>query len=42
MVMIEVLADEFDRHWWRDYTDILAGRFDQEEIHIRAMAAEKP
>jgi hypothetical protein len=42
MVMVEVLAPSFDRQWWRAYAATLAERFDQEEIHIRAIAAETP
>ena len=42
VVMVEVLVDAFDRAWWRAYADRLAGRFKQEEIHIRALLAETP
>ncbi len=42
MVMVEVLTDTFDRPWWRAYAEMLARRFDQEEIHIRALPAETP
>lgn len=40
VVMVEVLAPEFDRDWWRACSERLAKRFDQEEIHIRALPAE--
>jgi hypothetical protein len=40
--MVEVLVDRFDRAWWRAYADRLAARFEQEEIHIRALLAETP
>jgi hypothetical protein len=40
VVMVEVLVDRFDRAWWRAYADRLAARFEQEEIHIRALLAE--
>ena len=40
LVMVEVLAPEFDRLWWRACGERLARRFDQEEIHIRALPAE--
>jgi hypothetical protein len=42
MVMVEVLAPSFEREWWRGYAATLAGRFEQEEIHIRALPAETP
>jgi hypothetical protein len=40
VVMIEVVADAFDRPWWRDYADLLKERFSQESIHIRATSVE--
>jgi streptogramin lyase len=42
VVMVEVLADAFDRVWWREYAARLARRFDQEQIHVRALSAETP
>jgi len=42
VIMVEVLADEFEPAWWRDFGQTLAKRFDQEEIHIRALAAQVP
>lgn len=42
VVMVEVLAAEFDRPWWRTYAGTLAARFGQQEIHIRALPAETP
>ena len=42
MVMVEVLASAFDRAWWRAYATTLAGRFDEQEIHVRALPAEMP
>ena len=42
VVMVEVLATDFDRSWWRAYGEKLAVRFDQEAIHIRAIRAETP
>jgi hypothetical protein len=42
VVMVEVLAEDFDRAWWRAYADRLARRFDQEAIHVRALAAATP
>jgi hypothetical protein len=40
MMMVEVLVETFDRAWWREYADTLAARFEQQEIHIRALVAE--
>jgi hypothetical protein len=40
VVMVEVLADAFDKSWWREYADVLKKRFSQESIHIRAVVAE--
>ena len=42
MLMVEVFAQDFDRGWWRSYQEVLAERFQQEEIHIRAINAETP
>ncbi len=42
VLMVEVLTDEFDRQWWRQYQATLAARFQQEEIHVRALLAETP
>lgn len=42
VVMVEVLAPGFDRDWWRAFGGRLAKRFDQDEIHIRALPAEMP
>jgi hypothetical protein len=41
VIMVEVVVDNFDRHWWTQYRDRLAQRFDQEEIHARALAIER-
>ena len=41
VIMVEVVVDAFDRHWWRQYRDRLAQRFDQDEIHARALAIER-
>jgi hypothetical protein len=40
VVMVEIVTDGFDRAWWRDYAGTLARRFDQEAIHVRALAME--
>jgi hypothetical protein len=41
MMMVEVLVETFDRDWWQEYATTLATRFEQEEIHIRALVADK-
>ena len=41
VIMIEVVVDMFDRDWWSQYRDTLARRFDQDEIHARAIAIER-
>ena len=40
VVMIEVVARQFDRAWWRSYADTLADRFRQDAIHVRALQVE--
>ncbi len=40
VIMVEVVADRFDRTWWRTYTATLAERFRQESIHVRAMTVD--
>jgi hypothetical protein len=37
LVMVEVVVDDFDREWWQSYATRLAQRFDQDEMHIRAL-----
>ena len=41
VIMVEVVVEAFDREWWTHYRDRLAQRFDQEEIHARAIAIER-
>ena len=41
VIMIEVVVDVFDREWWSQYRQRLEQRFDQEEIHARAIAIER-
>ena len=41
VIMVEVVVDAFDRDWWIQYRDRLAHRFDQQEIHARAIAIER-
>jgi hypothetical protein len=40
VVIVEVVTDAFDREWWRGYAAMLARRFGQESIHVRAMVVE--
>jgi hypothetical protein len=40
MVMVEVVTETFDRASWRQYAAALAARFQQDTIHIRALAVE--
>ena len=40
MVMVEVVADRFDREWWQPYAVTLAARFRQDLIHVRALPVE--
>ena len=42
VLMVEVLTEEFDRDWWRQYRSTLEARFQQQEIHVRALKAETP
>jgi hypothetical protein len=41
VVMIEVVVEAFDRDWWAQYREGLEQRFDQEEIHARALPIER-
>ena len=36
VVMVEVVTEIFDRIWWRQYAAMLAVRFDQASIQLRA------
>ena len=40
VVMVEVVTGRFDRPWWRAYAEMLAVRFQQDTIHVRAMSIE--
>ena len=40
VVMIEVVTARFERQWWRTYSAMLAERFHQDTIHVRALAVE--
>jgi hypothetical protein len=42
VVMVEVIADAFDRPWWRDYRRVLEERFRQREVLVRAWPMEIP
>lgn len=40
VVMVEVVTDMFDQAWWRTYAAMLAERFGQDSIHVRAVPVE--
>jgi len=40
VVMVEVMTNTFDRAWWHGYAGMLAQRFGQESIHVRALAVD--
>ena len=37
VVMVEIVTERFDRAWWSEYAGSLARRYQQEEMHVRAM-----
>lgn len=41
IVIVEVMADELDRAWWKDFRHRLESRLRQEEIVIRAETIER-
>jgi hypothetical protein len=41
IVIFEVMADELDARWWREYRVQLERRFEQDEVVIRASAVER-
>lgn len=41
IVVYEVMADALDREWWASYRAQLEQRFAQDEVVIRALAAER-
>jgi hypothetical protein len=41
VVLVEVMADRLDRHWWADYREQLQRRFDQDEVLVRASVVER-
>jgi hypothetical protein len=40
VVMVEVVTERFDRTWWKEYSTMLANRFSQDAIHVRALPVE--
>ena len=40
VVMVEVVAATWDKGWWGEYTEILRKRFQQDEIHVRALSID--
>jgi hypothetical protein len=41
VILVEVVAERLDRHWWAAYREGLERRFRQEEMLIRALPAER-
>ncbi|NUZ06616.1 hypothetical protein [Piscinibacter koreensis] len=41
IVVYEVMADALDRAWWAGYRASLEQRFAQDEVVVRALAAER-
>ena len=41
IVVLEVMAETLERGWWRGFREELEARFRQDEIVIRASAAER-
>ena len=40
VIMVEVVVEDLDRQWWATYRRQLEERFDQEEVHARALAMD--
>ena len=40
IVVMEVMVEDLDRAWWRDYRERLRKRFRQEELVVRALPME--
>ena len=40
VIMVEVVVDAFDPDWWAAYRKQLETRFEQEEVHVRALPME--
>jgi len=40
VIMVEVVVEAFDRDWWVAYREQLETRFEQDEVHVRALAME--
>jgi hypothetical protein len=41
IVVVEVMADDLDRHWWIGYREALEARLGQDEIVVRATRIER-
>jgi hypothetical protein len=41
VVMFEVMSDELDKQWWKNYRETLERRFSQEELIVRALSITK-
>ena len=42
VMLVEIVAEDFDRGWWRAYQKSLAERFAQQESHVRAFTIQTP
>jgi hypothetical protein len=41
LLLCEVMVDDLDRAWWRNYRALLERRFRQQSIVVRALGAER-
>lgn len=41
IIILEVMTDDIDYGWWKQYSESLEAIFDQDEIVIRALLIEK-
>ncbi len=41
ILLLEVMTDELDRHWWAQYRQSLETLFSQDEIIVRALSIER-
>jgi len=40
LVVYEVVVEQLDREWWRDYLSALETEFRQERLHVRAIQVD--
>ncbi|OAI82835.1 hypothetical protein AYO27_16820 [Rhizobium sp. GHKF11] len=41
ILLLEVMTDELDRHWWAQYRQSLETLFSQDKIIVRALSIER-